>query len=398
MSSATIDATRSSSGFKAPDEMEIAKTSLKKRNVYDYNKMLENFQLQDTIVRDRRKRLKHLVEVNKQYHGQVESMKLSKIQSEQDKIDKTKKELEEREKKYKTQQEANEKEREEKRIRMNRDGKEESAHRKYIINLTEQEAIRLKEAERTRNRLNLFTEVSLEKKLERKKNYEDKLRQSNEYHMKNLKIRDANYERLLKERDEKAFQKYTSHYFFRKNQLANKHEKQSNQQKHLEMVQEILEKEEEKREKDRQRFLDKLEKMDKQRQMLEEQKNALCEMRIEEYNRKYAKTKKNLEEEHKLSKEFRENTLEYQKALVFKGKGKQDATLNNRYLARENIVLTQMETEKKINKFNRDINKILDQSIMKKSNEQRQQIYKDMLKAEADKKKREMEEKKFEKK
>ena len=35
---------------------------------------------------------------------------------------------------------------------------------------------------------------------------------------------------------------------------------------------------------------------------------------------------------------------------------------------------------------------------MKKSNEQRQQIYKDMLKAEADKKKREMEEKKFEKK
>ena len=55
-----------------------------------------------------------------------------------------------------------------------------------------------------------------------------------------------------------------------------------------------------------------------------------------------------------------------------------------------------METEKKIAPFNKVINKIMDQSIMKKNNEQREQIYKDILKAEADKKKKEMEEKKYE--
>jgi hypothetical protein len=70
--------------------------------------------------------------------------------------------------------------------------------------------------------------------------------------------------------------------------------------------------------------------------------------------------------------------------------------LNNKYLARENVVLTQMETEKKIAPFNKEINKIIDQSIMKKNNEQRRQIYKDILKEEADKKKKEMEEKKYE--
>ena len=113
------------------------------------------------------------------------------------------------------------------------------------------------------------------------------------------------------------------------------------------------------------------------------------------YKRKFDKIKKNLKEAEKEENESRESTLEFQRIVIFRGKGKEDATLNNKYLARENTVLTQMETEKKINQFNRDINKILDQSIMKKSSEQRHQIYKDILKAEADKKKKELEEKKF---
>ena len=48
---------------------------------------------------------------------------------------------------------------------------------------------------------------------------------------------------------------------------------------------------------------------------------------------------------------------------------------------------------KKIAQFHKDLNKIKDCSILKKSFEQRKQIYKDLLKAEADKKKKEQAEK-----
>ena len=47
----------------------------------------------------------------------------------------------------------------------------------------------------------------------------------------------------------------------------------------------------------------------------------------------------------------------------------------------------------KMNEFNKEINKIKDKSIMKKSYEQRKQIYYDMLKEETERKKREEEEK-----
>ena len=386
----------SSTGYQPPDEMEIAKTSLRKRNVYDYNKMLEGFHQKDIVADKQKKKLKGLVQMNKKYKSQVQSMKNTIIQNEQDKIDKTKQELEEREKRHRAQQIINESLREEKRLRMNRDVKGEKARKKHLVKLDEDEEFRLREADRTRNKLNLFTEISLEHKLERHKLYEDKLRQSHEFHVRNLKLRDENYEKLLRERDANAFEKYTNTYFKRKAKLNLAKQEKQKRQNHLNKIQEMLEDEEAKRQKDRERFMEKLERMTQQRQALDKQKNALCEMRIEEFNRKFEKTKQNLKKAQKVSDEIREGTLEYQRALIFKGKSKEDATLTNRYLARENIVLSQMETEKKINQFNKDINKILDQSIMKKSTEQRQQIYKDILRAEAEKLKKEREEKKFE--
>ena len=53
----------SSTGYQPPDEMEIAKTSLKKRNVYDYNKMLEDFHLRDSIVKKKKEQLQNLGEL-----------------------------------------------------------------------------------------------------------------------------------------------------------------------------------------------------------------------------------------------------------------------------------------------------------------------------------------------
>lgn len=55
--------------------MELAKSDLKKQNDYEYNKMIEDFQLKDSIVKERKKRFKNLVDLNKRYPTQVSSMR-----------------------------------------------------------------------------------------------------------------------------------------------------------------------------------------------------------------------------------------------------------------------------------------------------------------------------------
>ena len=382
--------------YKFPNEMENERKTLSKRNVYDYNKMLEDFQLRDSIIKDRKKRLKHLVDVNRHYKTQVQSMKTSIIQNEQDKIDKTRQEIETRNQRHIAQKQINLAQLQAKKERMNRDAKGEHVRKQHKVKLLEEETKRIKEAERTKYKLSLYTEVSLEHKLQKQQLYEDKFRKSNEFYLRNIQIRNKTYEKELEEKNEKEFKRYTWNYFFKKKQLAEKKKKQNKKKKHLELVQEILEREEEKRKNDRERFINKLNRMSLQRNELSKQNNIQCQLRIQEFKRKFAKTKKNLRKNQKEENELRESTLEFQRVLILRGKGKDDAHLNNKYLARENAVLTQMETEKKIAPFNKVINKIMDQSIMKKNNEQREQIYKDILKAEADKKKKAMEEKKYE--
>ena len=55
--------------------MELAKDDLRKVNEYDYFKMIGDFHLRDSMMKERKKRLKHLVEVNRKYPTQVHSMK-----------------------------------------------------------------------------------------------------------------------------------------------------------------------------------------------------------------------------------------------------------------------------------------------------------------------------------
>lgn len=80
--------------------------------------------------------------------------------------------------------------------------------------------------------------------------------------------------------------------------------------------------------------------------------------------------------------------MEYQREFVFRGLDRDHVTNLKRVNARENIVLSQLELNKKLSQFNRDINKLKEESIPKKSLEQRKKIYKDLLKAEAERKKK----------
>lgn len=375
--------------------MELAKSDLKKQNDYEYNKMIEDFQLKDSIVKERKKRFKNLVDLNKRYPTQVNSMRETVRYTEEMRMKKMKKELNDKQQRYEEQREQIRSQNEEANLKNKklRENREENIRKNFNKAKEKQEEKRLEEAKRTQNRLKEYTENSEDKRLERQKQYVAKLRQSQEFHEKNLKIRDEKYEQQIKERDEKAFEKYTKNYWLKKERAQKKKEDKNKELKHLEAIKELQEQNEEERMKKQKAYIKKLNDMTTKRLRLEEKRQIEYENIINEQKQKFAKTKINLENYKKTDELIRQNILEYQRALVFRGLDKDQATSLKRSNARENIILSQMEMGRKLNQFNREMNKLKDESILKKSFDQRRQIYKDLLKAEAEKKKKEEEEK-----
>ena len=375
--------------------MELAKSDLKKQNDYEYNKMIEDFQLKDSIVKERKKRFKNLVDLNKRYPTQVNSMRETVRYTEEMRMKKMKKELNDKQQRYEEQREQIRSQNEEPNLKNKklRENREENIRKNFNKAKEKQEEKRLEEAKRTQNKLKEYTENSEDKRLERQKQYVAKLRQSQEFHEKNLKIRDEKYEQQIKERDEKAFEKYTKNYWLKKERAQKKKEDKNKELKHLEAIKELQEQNEEERMKKQKAYIKKLNDMTTKRLRLEEKRQIEYENIINEQKQKFAKTKINLENYKKTDELIRQNILEYQRALVFRGLDKDQATSLKRSNARENIILSQMEMGRKLNQFNREMNKLKDESILKKSFEQRRQIYKDLLKAEAEKKKKEEEEK-----
>ena len=111
------------------------------------------------------------------------------------------------------------------------------------------------------------------------------------------------------------------------------------------------------------------------------------------YKEKQEQIQENLKEIADLNLEDRENILEYQREFIMKSNDKDHANDIKKNSARENIILANMEMERKLNQFNKDMNKLKDQNMSKLSYEKRKKMYLDMLKAEAEKKKKEEEEK-----
>ena len=375
--------------------MELAKSDLKKQNDYEYNKMIEDFQLKDSIIKERKKRFKNLVDLNKRYPTQVNSMRETVRYTEEMRMKKMKKELNDKQQRYEEQREQIRSQNEEANLKNKklRENREENIRKNFNKAKEKQEEKRLEEAKRTQNKLKEYTENSEDKRLERQKQYVAKLRQSQEFHEKNLKIRDEKYEQQIKERDEKAFEKYTKNYWLKKERAQKKKEDKNKELKHLEAIKELQEQNEEERMKKQKAYIKKLNDMTTKRLRLEEKRQIEYENIINEQKQKFAKTKINLENYKKTDELIRQNILEYQRALVFRGLDKDQATSLKRSNARENIILSQMEMGRKLNQFNREMNKLKDESILKKSFDQRRQIYKDLLKAEAEKKKKEEEEK-----
>ena len=142
-----------------------------------------------------------------------------------------------------------------------------------------------------------------------------------------------------------------------------------------------------------QKCINKLDDMVNKKKLFEQKKHLEYANFIKAQKEKFQNVKRNLIKSREQSVQAREEILRLHREA------------NARYLSRtinfrcrsvkgsNHRVNYQQNIEMKMNEFNKEINKIKDKSIMKKSYEQRKQIYYDMLKEETERKKREEEEK-----
>jgi hypothetical protein len=377
--------------------MGNAKNELIHVNDYDYGKIIKNFQLEEQIKKDKKKRFKDLIETNKKWRPLVNQMRETVRENEKIKLKKIIKFHDDKNKqieknKQKIKEEKMGENSEKKKIN---EGKLLAAQKRHENKLIKDEELRLKNERDVNQSLENKNRNYCEIIQKKKEDYEISNKKSYDNHLKNLKIRDENYEKLIKQRNEKSFEKYTKTYWFRKSLKQKQTNKKNDRLRHLELIKEKKEEVEKKRLADQKRFIKKLKEMEKKKLDAEERKKEYIEKLKRNHEDKVLNCKEVLESYKQEDDEYREAILEYQRTLITRANEKENAVTIKKNNARENIIVNQMELEKKMSQWNKDMNKIKDQSMWKLNLDKRRKLYQNILKEEAERKKKEEEDKKF---
>ena len=200
-------------------------------------------------------------------------------------------------------------------------------------------------------------------------------------------------EKLAKETEEKEFKKYISFYFLRKAQenalKQKKKEKRTKLKEKNERMEEI-----ERKNKERENNL--IKKILKRQAIKEKSDKQRQEKFSMEKNKREEKMKKCLTQKIEIMKEQNErrlDILDYQLDLLKRGKKKEKSNELKRISAGERRVMGQMTLEKNLSDFYRRMNILKEQSIYKKTPEERYKMYRNLKREEAERKKKELEEK-----
>jgi hypothetical protein len=129
----------------------------------------------------------------------------------------------------------------------------------------------------------------------------------------------------------------------------------------------------------------KLEKQKERAEYLEQERKKRLE--------KYKKLLKNKEEIELENEEMRKLILAEQKEILSRGVNKDSVSNNKRIEAGDKIVKEQLCYVENMSAFKRRMDQIQSASIMKKSPEERYNMYKEMKREEAERKKKELEDK-----
>ena len=133
--------------------------------------------------------------------------------------------------------------------------------------------------------------------------------------------------------------------------------------------------------------------MKKKKEEFDKEKLEHREKEKEKRREYYELCQENKIENAKMLQERNEAILEAENMFLSRGANKDNVTDLKRINAGEKIVLAQMTLEKNLQAFKKKMNEIKSNNVMKKNPEQQLAIYKEVKRQEAEKKKKELEDK-----
>ena len=230
-------------------------------------------------------------------------------------------------------------------------------------------------------------------KEESKKKYAKQNLETEKRHENNVIKLNIENEKLAKETEEKEFKKYISFYWLRKAQekaLRQKTKEKNNKLKEKTERIEELEKENEKKGKE---LLAKIRKREQLKLKYDNEKRDKLKEEIKARKEKMKRCNTQKLELLKEENERRLDILDYQYELLNRGKKREYMNEVKRINAGERTVYNQIKLEKNLSDFYKRMNFLKTQSVYKKTPEQRYKIYKDLKRQEAERKKKELEDK-----
>ena len=207
-----------------------------------------------------------------------------------------------------------------------------------------------------------------------------------------MKLNEEN-ERLAKETEEKEFQKYISFYWLRKAQEKALKKKLKEKKDKLKERTERIEELEKINEKKGKVITDKIRKREAIKEKYDNEKKEKLLMEKDKREERLRRCNTQKAELLKEQNERRLDILEYQYELLIKGRRKETMDELKRKNAGERTIVNQMILEKNLSDFYKRMNRLKTLSVNKKTPEERYKIYRDLKRAEAEKKKKELEDK-----
>ena len=207
-----------------------------------------------------------------------------------------------------------------------------------------------------------------------------------------MKLNEEN-ERLAKETEEKEFQKYISFYWLRKAQEKALKKKLKEKKDKLKERTERIEELEKINEKKGKVITDKIRKREEIKEKYDNEKKEKLLLEKDKREEKLRRCNTQKMEILKEQNERRLDILEYQYELLLKGRRKEKMDELKRKTAGERTIVNQMILEKNLSDFYKRMNRLKTLSVNKKTPEERYKIYRDLKRAEAEKKKKELEDK-----
>ena len=133
--------------------------------------------------------------------------------------------------------------------------------------------------------------------------------------------------------------------------------------------------------------------MEKKKIEFEKEKQIQHEKDLQKRKEYYDLCQENKIENAKMLDERNESILEAENLFLTRGANKDNVTDLKRINAGEKIVLAQMTLEKNLMAFRKKMNEIKSNNVMKKSAQEQFAIYKEVKRQEAERKKKELEDK-----